>query len=221
MVTFIFLAGIPVLAQRGEFGVIGGASYYIGDVNPGMPFSNSSPAYGLLYRYNFSQRWAARTNLWKGNLHSSDITAGNSPEREWVFDATVYELSVLAEVNFLPYITGALNNIFSPYLFGGLAILLGNGTSNYGGYTLLSPAMPFGIGFKISLNKHFCLAGEWGYRKTLTDAIDNLPATWPNDSQFSNKTTNDWYSFAGLTLTYSLRLDDPKKCSDFINKYGY
>jgi len=210
-----------MLAQRGEFGVIGGGSYYVGDINPGMPFSMTSPAYGILYRYNLNQRLTLRGTFWHGNLKSNDLTAGNTPERLWSFDASVNEISTQLELNFLPYITGGLNSVFSPYLFGGAALLFGSGVSNAGGYNILIPAMPFGMGIKLSLTKRLCFGGEWGYRKTLTDNIDNLPGRDIDDRQLSDMSNNDWYSFAGVTLTYSLRLNDPKKCSDFQNKFGY
>jgi hypothetical protein len=222
---FVFVAvivlSLPVFAQRGEFGPLLGAVYYVGDINPGMPFSSANVAYGALYRYNFNQRWTLRGTFLRGDLDNSDLTAGNTPEREWTFSSTVNEISTQMEVNFLPYITGGTHNFFSPYLFGGVALLFGNGNSNQGGYNILVPSMPFGMGFKLSLSKRFCLGGEWGYRKTMSDNLDDLPHLNSDGSRLSNSQNNDWYSFAGLTLTYSLRLEDPKRCTDFQNRFGY
>lgn len=213
---------IPLLAQRGELGVIGGGTYYVGDINPGMPFSMTSPAYGILYRYNLNQRLTIRGTFWHGNLKSSDLTAGNTPNRLWSFDASVNEVSAQLELNFLPYITGGINSTFAPYLFGGAALLFESVVSNADPPSnLIIPSMPFGMGVKISLSKRLCFGGEWGYRKTLTDKIDNMPGVDDKGRQLGDMSNNDWYSFAGITLTYALRLKDPKKCNDFQNKFGY
>ncbi len=218
----VIIISLPALAQRGEFGPIIGTTYYVGDINPGMPFSSTKIAYGALYRYNFTQRWTCKVALIRGELSNSDFIAGNTPERGWVFSSKVNELSAQVELNMLPYITGGTHNYFSPYLFTGAALLFGNGTSNIGPYKILVPSMPFGMGFKYSLNKRFCIGGEWGYRKTMSDNIDNLPhMLGDNGPLLSNSQNNDWYSFAGITITYSLRLEDPKRCTDFQNKNDY
>lgn len=217
----VIMITLPTLAQRGEFGPLVGTTYYVGDINPGMPFASPHLAYGALYRYNFTQRWTIRGAFIRGELSGNDLTQGNNPERLWAFNNTINEVSAQMEVNFLPYITGGLHNNFSPYLFGGLAVMFGSGGSNNGAYNMVIPSMPFGLGFKVSLNKRFCLGGEWGYRKTLSDELDNIPHKNPDGSALSNSQNNDWYSFAGITVTYALRLLDPKRCVDFQNKEGY
>ena len=40
-------------AQFSEFGLMGGVSFYLGDLNPDIPFKQVMPAGGVFYRYNF------------------------------------------------------------------------------------------------------------------------------------------------------------------------
>ncbi len=55
---------IPLIAQRdSDYGVFGGISYYMGDINPEKYFYAPSPALGIIYRYNFHPRHAIRTNI--------------------------------------------------------------------------------------------------------------------------------------------------------------
>ena len=99
-------------------------------------------------------------------------------------------------------------------------------------YSLLGVSIPFGMGFKFHAMGRLGVSIEWGMRKTYTDYLDDVSTTYveqdvlyankgldaalfadrsilnPGDSnknrQRGNSTTNDWYSFAGVTLTYKL-----------------
>jgi hypothetical protein len=99
-------------------------------------------------------------------------------------------------------------------------------------YSLLGVSIPFGMGFKFHAMGRLGVSIEWGLRKTYTDYLDDVSTTYvqqdvlyankgldaalladrsivnPGDSnlnrQRGNPTTNDWYSFAGVTLTYKL-----------------
>ena len=99
-------------------------------------------------------------------------------------------------------------------------------------YSLLGVSIPFGMGFKFHAMGRLGVSVEWGMRKTYTDYLDDVSTTYvqqdvlyahkglnsalfadrsivnPGDSninrQRGNSTTNDWYSFAGVTLTYKL-----------------
>jgi hypothetical protein len=98
-------------------------------------------------------------------------------------------------------------------------------------YSLLGVSIPFGLGFKFHAMGRLGVSIEWGMRKTYTDYLDDVSTTYVNPSilfannglksalfadrsitpgssmvnrQRGNPTTNDWYSFAGVTLTYKL-----------------
>ena len=53
-------------AQYSEFGIMGGVSYYMGDLNPETPFKKVLPAGGAFYRYNFNERFSARGTFTAG-----------------------------------------------------------------------------------------------------------------------------------------------------------
>ena len=111
----------------------------------------------------------------------------------------------------------------------------GQGTTAYPDrqpYSLAGLSIPFGMGLKMSLGGSTVLGFEWGMRKTFTDYIDDVSTTYanpyvlasqntstsayladPSDNQSLEKTgfqrgnenTNDWYSFAGITLTFKIK----------------
>jgi hypothetical protein len=101
-------------------------------------------------------------------------------------------------------------------------------------YSLIQPCIPFGFGLKVSIAQTICLNFEWGLRKTFTGYLDDVSTTYPdpialiatrgangplavaasNKSLNPNKTgmigtqrgdgNNDWYSFAGLIITWRI-----------------
>lgn len=99
-------------------------------------------------------------------------------------------------------------------------------------YNKMSFSIPFGVGVKYSLGKRIGLAFEWRMQKTFTDYIDDVstkyvavaPAVQPYadpsgnfdaDMQRGDNETNDWFSFAGITLTYKFNLIGKQKCDNF------
>jgi hypothetical protein len=111
-------------------------------------------------------------------------------------------------------------------------------------YRLSGVAALFGFGVKYSINNRLGLALEWGMRKTFTDYLDDVSGQYYIDfNQIDNPvqlgaeeflsdpsavkhqpemyrgdpTNNDWYSFAGITLTYRFRLGEKSTCSEFDN----
>lgn len=104
-------------------------------------------------------------------------------------------------------------------------------------YNLHSVSIPFGIGFKYSISRRFGLTAFWGMRKTFTDYLDDVSRTYylngaqidPDNSaqvlsdptfqhqpymERGNPTTNDWFNFSGVTLTYKFNLFGKRKCDD-------
>jgi len=96
-------------------------------------------------------------------------------------------------------------------------------------YSLAALAIPFGIGFKYSMSNTICFGAEWGMRKTNTDYLDDVSTTYadpkilsaengamsailadrsgePNNTnlQRGNSSNKDWYSFAGVFITFKI-----------------
>ena len=110
-------------------------------------------------------------------------------------------------------------------------------------YNLYGIALVFGFGIKYSLTNRIGLGLEWGMRKTFTDYIDDVSTTYYLDfdkldpqqvganqilsdpsvvkhkpgMQRGNSENNDWFSFAGLTITYRFNLSQKSTCTDFEN----
>jgi hypothetical protein len=111
----------------------------------------------------------------------------------------------------------------------------GSQLNNKNRYSRLTFTMPVGLGVRFSLGKRFCLNLEYGIRKTFTDYLDDVgqdyyvnptELTQQNGSMAGvlsnrsldqsrngrrgNSTTKDWYSFAGMMLTF--KIGNPNKC---------
>ncbi|HRW97735.1 MAG TPA: DUF6089 family protein [Bacteroidales bacterium] len=108
-------------------------------------------------------------------------------------------------------------------------------------YDLISFALAFGFGMKYSLSNRLGLTAEWGLRKTFTDYLDDISGNYYIDfstvsnpgsienlsdpspikhepgMQRGNSQNNDWYSFAGITLTYRFSVGEKSTCVDFLD----
>ena len=103
-------------------------------------------------------------------------------------------------------------------------------------YPLTQLAIPLGGGLKIAINPSFNIILEYGVRKSFTDYLDDVSTTYPegvnsNVPDISNATyemsdptgthiagdqrgnpdKKDWYSFAGITLSFKLN-NNTKGC---------
>ncbi|HSG68275.1 MAG TPA: DUF6089 family protein [Bacteroidales bacterium] len=256
-------ASLGLSAQKTlEVGLFGGGSYYLGDLNPGYHFLNTKPAYGLVARFNLDSRWTVRLTGYRGDITGDDNVTGAVESRGLYFDSQVTDFSAVIELNFLNYITGSTRNFVAPYIFGGLGVFmfdpradgvalrdLGTEGQNIGfdgrsRYQTTAVAVPFGFGFKYSLNKRLAFAFEWGLRKTFTDYIDDVSTTYyllgegidPGNAEEylsdptmshrpyearGNASTRDWYAFFGLTATYKFVIGGNKRCTDSTIRDDY
>jgi hypothetical protein len=191
---------LPLRGQRNaDYGLFGGVSSYIGDINPGKFLYKPQPAGGIFYRYNFHPRQAIRTNLFFGGISGDDSDFKNDFQqaRDSSFDAGVVELAAQFEFNFLPYSTQGKRWNYTPYFAGGagvVAIIKKSGLA-------IEPVIPFSLGFKINIFKNVGLEAEYGFRKTFYDNFDGLkdPVSPADHGWIHN---NDWYTFTGISVTW-------------------
>jgi hypothetical protein len=187
-----------------EVGLFGGGSYYIGDLNPGMHFLMTKPAYGLVARLNLDSRWAVRLSAYRGGIAGDDNISNKVAGRELKFESDLTDISAVIELNFFNYVTGSTRNFVTPYIFAGIGFFMFNpeadgvalrdlgtegqnvGFDGRSRYQTAQVAFPFGIGFKYSLNKRFGFALEWGVRKTMTDYLDDVSTTYYLDGETIN-----------------------------------
>ena len=209
---FVFILPNITSAQTLEVGISGGASYYIGDLNPALPYNQSQLAYGALARYNIDNRWSVKFAYTRGKIQGDDLKTNAVANRELNFKTKINDFSLVAEFNFWEYFTGSKRNYFTPYIFGGVGFftfkpynfsgvdLKASGTEgqNVGfdgrtPYNLWSISIPFGFGFKYSLSNRLALGLEWGMRKTLTDYIDDVSTTYYTHGDEVSDPTGEYY----------------------------
>jgi hypothetical protein len=68
-------------------------------------------------------------------------------------------------------------------------------------------AIPMTLGAKVTVGRRFVFSAEFTPRYTFTDNIDgSAPSELENRGafpEFGNPNSNDWYIFAGFSLTYT------------------
>lgn len=295
LIPFLLIAFMALgsSAQRHhEFGLFGGVSYYMGELNPSMHFKSPHPAYGLVYRYDINPHWSFKLSGIYGTLEGDDASNPDDSRRNYKlsFESPVTDISAQMELNFFKYVIGSDNHRFSPFMFAGVSVFRfnprayfagnwyelqplgteGQGTTAYPDrkpYSLTSVAVPFGLGFKFSVSDNFAMAFEWGMRMSFTDYIDDISTTFADpyvlatentgiamvlgnrsmetdphsygeapgyegydkesiaalwtDKQRGNPDNNDWYSFAGVTLTFKIRPPKQKTCPAYDTYYKF
>ncbi len=199
---FLFLvSSLTLMGQRGtDFGAFAGVSSYFGDINPNRFMYSPLPAGGAFLRYNFHPRQSLRTSLFFGGLKADDLDFNNSFQttRAASFSGSTGEWALQFEFNFLPYSTMGKTWDYTPYLAagGGIAFI------NTATFTYV-PVIPFSFGFKVNVYKNLGLEAEYGFRKTFYDNFDGLKdLVAPSD--YATIHNNDWYSFAGLAVTWRI-----------------
>ena len=181
-----------------DYGIFGGVSTYLGDINPGRIMYSPLPAAGILYRYNLHPRQAIRGSIFYGGLRANDLDFNNvfQTTRNSSFTGSVAELAAQFEFNFLPYTTQGKLWDFSPYIAAGAGVVFINTVTNS-----IEPVIPFSFGFKVNIYKNMGLEAEYGFRKTFYDNFDGLNDMVAEEDRGLIH-NNDWYSFAGIVLTW-------------------
>ncbi len=144
---------------------------------------------------------------------------------------------------FTPYIFGGVGTLYHRPKIGNISLRDYRTENTY--YSYYTIVLPFGIGVKYSFSKRIAASLEWGMRKTFTDYIDDISTTYylnpaevepgtedaeslsfsdPGKNhlpgmQRGNSETNDWYSFAGITITYNINIRNRNKCSEYEERY--
>ncbi len=200
IILLVFFAVCAEGQRNADYGIFAGVSSYIGDINPGRLFYSPLPAGGIFYRYNLHPRHSIRGNFFLGGIRGDDNDFRNDFQtaRGESFSGSVGELSAQFEFNFLPYTTQGRLWDFSPYFAAGAGVAFINTVS-----TTYQPAIPLSVGFKANVYKNIGLEVEYGIRKTFYDNFDGLndPVADSDKAWLHN---NDWYSFAGVALTWKI-----------------
>ena len=188
-----------------EVGPHVGLSYYMGDLNPSIPFAQAQLQYGGVVRFNYNNSWTFRFDYSRATVSADDTKLNWRPERGLNFTTKINDFSLVAEFNFLEYYTGNPKKNVSPYIFGGISVFQYTPFAEYGGTivnlrnyaTEVMPAdakwyetlfdrnmpigvsLPFGMGVKFSLSRHMAATVEWRMQKTFTDYLDDVGKVYP------------------------------------------
>lgn len=185
-----------------EPGITLGTSYYLGDINHSRQFYSPGLAFGLAFRHSFNDYYAVRLNIIKAKIsgNDADFSSVYQQIRAHTFVNNIYEIGIQTEFNFSDF-NSNIRKSAAPYITGGLALAISNSFSNY------TMAIPIGVGYKYSPTKKLTLSAEWVFRTTISDNLDLLLPSDIFSKQITKSNNNDWYSIAGITVTYNFRSD--------------
>jgi hypothetical protein len=200
-ILLLFCFSFTAAGQRNaDYGIFGGVSSYMGDINPSRLMYDPLPAAGIFYRYNLHPRHALRADIFVGGIRGSDLDFNNAFQqtRAASFSGITGEIAVQFEFNFLPYTTEGRLWDWSPYFAAGIGAAFINSTE-----FSVQPVIPFSGGIKVNIYKNMGLEVEYGFRKSFYDNFDGLK-DMVDPADYSWLNNNDWYSFAGIGLTWKI-----------------
>lgn len=213
-----------------ELGGFFGGANYTGDLVRSNYFvlSETHLAYGFFARRNIHKELALRINFFEGNISGNDANFQEYPDRKgraFSFSSPIREFSLQLEWEIFGdrryQSRWRFRPTFSPYLFVGAGLLFFDPETQFGNGAPPKPeepiyidqnaeltksrfTLPFGIGFRMDVNRRWVIGIEGGLRTAFTDYLDGV-------SVAGDPNSNDWYGFGGVTLTYRLGKQDSDK----------
>lgn len=197
-ITILALMPPVARAQFDEVGIFTGISSYAGDLTDraieplGFHFGT-----GVFVRRILTERLTARGQFYFGQISGSDAhTAIESGlwQRNLSFFSDVFELAALAELK-LVEVKNQYHSLsilahagVAGFHFRPLATMDGKTYDLHAyrtegvEYSLSQVALPFGGGLEMHLSHRFHIGLEWGWRKTFTDYLDDVSATYRQDA---------------------------------------
>ncbi|NQW26668.1 MAG: hypothetical protein HQ474_02045 [Flammeovirgaceae bacterium] len=196
-------------AQFLEFGLGTGVFNYSGDMARGYHFETMNSGFNIFNRLNFSSHVSLKTTLGFGGLQGSDNTPIDAlaQKRAAEFHYDIMDLSSVLEYDFLNYKEKRAVVRWTPYAFLGIGILkVFKSASSATDYSTVQPTIPFGIGFKHLIRRRWMAGFEVGARRTFSDNLDGVSegVLTQKDFLYGNPLDKDWYSFAGLSLSFMI-----------------
>ena len=200
VIALIFMGSVS-FSQNFHVGVFGGVSAYQGDlVDKIFPKKVTNGVIGITANYELMDQVMIRGGFNYSIVGGADRYSKDTAlvHRNLSFETKILEFNLMGEF----YFFNLYNQIYSPYIFGGLAVyhfnpyafdskgqkvflkLLsteGQGLSQYPNskpYSLTQLALPFGGGFKYAINDNLRIGLELGLRKLFTDYLDDVSTTY-------------------------------------------
>jgi hypothetical protein len=229
-IVFCFFSVIITSAQFHEIGVFLGGSNYIGDVGTDRYLDPNELAYGLIYKWNVTDRYSFRGGVTFTTLRENEFNNNviNRFRRSYKVENSLQEFTGGIEINFKEFNLHDPKLSFTPYIFYGLSYFrydqfyitpnVSTSPPNYVNYGKdREIALPLIIGFKVNPNPFFVIGFEIGARYSMTDNLDGSnPQNEFADNleyKFGNIANNDWYIFTGITISFTFG-DLPCYCKE-------
>ncbi|MCC8423895.1 DUF6089 family protein [Mucilaginibacter sp. UR6-11] len=199
LVILFLVVSLNVRAQTWEIGGFGGGAGYMGDLNQTNPIKVSGLAAGLFVKRNFDGYLSLKLGYTLGRIAGADSTSKNQQarNRNLSFRTLLNEASLTGEFNLMSYVPSVSKNVYTPYIFAGIAYMAYNPQATYRGqtydlrdyqtegkaYANTAIAVPFGVGIKYNIAGRFSLAAELGYRTAYTDYLDDVSGVYIDKSK--------------------------------------
>jgi len=187
-----------------EIGVFGGVSNYQGDLAPiAFVAKETHLAAGAFAKYNLTSIFGMKASVYTGLISGNDDNSTEywKQQRNLSFQSRIYEASLMFEMNLAKYNPKYKYTILAPYVFFGAGFYHFNPRTRYEGiwydlqplgtegqglpqypdrqpYNLTQYSFPMGFGFKGRVDKYWNIGVEMGYRKTITDYLDDVSTTY-------------------------------------------
>jgi hypothetical protein len=152
--------------------------------------------------------------------NDSDSKVSGRKNRGLRFENNIKEFSLGLEFNFFDFNLHNMDTKITPYVHSGITYTIYDGLFFVGKESKSDAkhgtvGIPMTVGIKSNISPSWVLAGEIGARYTFADDLDGNNPTNENlkNLKFGNLTSNDWYMFTGISLTYTFG-EKPCYCSD-------
>jgi hypothetical protein len=200
LLVFLFFS-MTSWSQRGsEVGLLGGISYYFGDLNDHFDFAHPGPSASLIGRRVINPRLSLQVGLDFGYINGDDSRSSNAFEvrRNLSFQSHVLDLHSGLEFNFFPYIHGSRDENYTPFVVAGMSLFWFEPTAEYQGdrvklrplgtegqnvageYSAVQPSIYYGGGFKFDINRDWSINLIITGRRTFTDYLDDVSTVYPD-----------------------------------------
>lgn len=184
---------LQLLENRGEIGVFGGRSSYIGDIAPDILSYNYLG--GMYYKKQYNDYAGFRFNYEKIQLAANDTLSNHiyAKRRGMRFSRDFHDLSLMGEFHFTRYLPGNKRYRFTPYLGIGVGYMLATSDGiKQSVYSSVTPLLidsvslpevkaakgfihfPIQFGFKYNLSQRWNVFAEGMYRFVNADELDFL-----------------------------------------------
>lgn len=213
LLLMLFTAILPAKAQDegyfAEIGLVGGGSFYMGDVNSTSLYKNTNGMVGIVARYNVNPRFSLKADIVSAGIEGdTQFMDGSIPGDGIGFSRTIYDFGVQAECNFNAYGMTSWNGSrrLVPYYLLGVGLTYAPKPAE----NVFAINFPVGLGLRYKLAERVNIGLEWTMRFSSSDKLDvtsALAGTTLNDpfqikgKGFKNK---DSYSFTMLYLTFDI-----------------